>query len=77
LKRFLENQAELRHKEDLKEIRSLKRTGHRALRLGLLKKVKKEKINASYIFRKALNYYWLENEQEILEYEKQNGDRRY
>jgi len=38
--------------------------------LGRRKRVRREAINESYIYRQALNLFWAENEERVIDFEK-------
>lgn len=44
-------------------------------RRGKRKRVRPPKINDSYVYKKALNYYWLLNEKRVIAFEKSKKHR--
>ena len=71
LKKFLEHQVEKEFGEKAWRLSaSYYRRGKRRR-----KRIRRPRINNSYIYREALKLYWFENEQHVITYEKSKGDR--
>jgi hypothetical protein len=64
LKDFLQSEQEEQFEGKAYIVRSRGRFGRRR------KRIKRPKINPSYIFNEALNSYWIEKEEEVVSFEK-------
>ena len=66
LKRYLEHQQEI-----VFEGKAYRMGGRR----GKRKRIRRDRINDSYVFREALHSYWREMEEEVTAFEKREGYR--